>query len=141
MTQLTMTRSVHPDLQVAHATPGRIRLLSSRLRGQSQQAEDIARRLSAVRGVQQAHANPTTGSITVHYHTSALESVEFFAEVATALGLIAIGLDPTQVEAMFRVLGLSPAELRTAWGYELWPMIALPVAFLTLGFIIGRRLG
>jgi hypothetical protein len=141
MTQLTVTSPVHPDLRVAHAIPGRIRLLASRVRGQSRHAEEVARRLSAVRGVQRAHADPTTGSITVHYHRSALESAEFFAEIAAALGLIAAGLDPTQVESMFRVLGVSPAELRAAWGDEVWPTIALPVACFALGFIVGRRLG
>jgi hypothetical protein len=141
MTQLTVTSPGHPDLRVAHAIPGRIRLLAPRVRGRSGHATEVARRLGAVRGVHRAHADPTTGSITVHYHRSALESAEFFAEIAAALGLIAAGLDPIQVEAMFRVLGISPAELRAAWGDEVWPRIALPVACLALGFIVGRRFG
>jgi hypothetical protein len=141
MTQLTVTSPGHPDLRVAHAIPGRIRLQASRVRGRPGHAEEVARRLCAVRGVHRAHANPTTGSITVHYHRSALKSAEFFAEIAAALGLIAAGLDPTQVESMFRVLGISPAELRTALGDGVWPTIALPVACFALGFVVGRRFG
>jgi hypothetical protein len=141
MTQPSVMSPVHPDLHVAHATPGRLRLRASQIRGKLHQAEEVARRLAAVRGVHRAHADPTTGSITVHYHGSALDSAEFFAEIAAALSLIAAGLEPTQVEAMFRVLGISPTELRAAWGDRNWPMVALPIAFFALGFVVGRRFG
>jgi hypothetical protein len=95
--------------------------LRPRVRGRPQHAEDVERRLVAVRGVHRAHANPTTGSVTVHYHPSALESAEFFTEVAAALGLVATGLEPSQVESMFRLLGVSPEDIRAAWGDGLWP--------------------
>jgi hypothetical protein len=67
--------------------------------------------------------------------------VEFFAEVAAALGMVATGLEPSQVESMFRLLGVSPEDVRAAWGGGRWPLVALPVACLVLGFIAGRRLG
>jgi hypothetical protein len=141
MTQITLTRPDHPDVQVAHAVPGRIRLWTPRVRGRPQHAEDVERRLVAVPGVQRAHANPTTGSVTVHYHPSALESAEFFTEVAAGLGLVASGLEPSQVESMFRLLGVSPEDVRAAWGGRLWPLVALPVVCFVLGLLAGRRLG
>jgi hypothetical protein len=140
MTQLTVTSPDHPDVQFAHAVLGRIRLRAPRVRGRPQYAEDVPRRLVAVPGLHRALANPTTGSVTVHYHPSALESAEFFTEVAAALGLVATGLEPSQVESMFRLLGASPEDVRAAWGGRLWPLVALPVACFVLGFIAGRRL-
>jgi hypothetical protein len=91
--------------------------------------------------VQRVQVDPTTGSITVHYLPSALNSPEFWVEVAAALGLIAAGLGPGHVEALFRILGVSPAEIRAAWGDRVWPAIALPVAFFAIGFLAGRRFG
>lgn len=138
MTELDVRDQVHPDLQVAHATPGRLRLRAPRLMGNHGRAEAVGQRLAAIEGVHRATADPTTGSVTIHYHLSALKSVEFFAEVAAALGLVATGLDPGAVEAMFQLLGVSPAALRAAWGDGAWPMLAVPIAFFALGFAVGR---
>jgi hypothetical protein len=81
--------------------------------------------------------NQTTGSLTMHYHRSALQSVAFCGEVAAALGLIAEGIDPGTVESMFELVGLSPAELAKTLDPQ---HIVLPVATFALGFILGRHL-
>lgn len=138
MTECSTSRSIHPHLHVAHATRGRIRLRASKVRGQSEHAEEVARRLSAVPGVHSAHADPATGSITVHYHHSALESAKFMAEIAGALGLVAAGLEPEAVEAMFGMLGVSPKELCEEASL---PVLALSVGLIGLGFFAYQRFG
>jgi hypothetical protein len=140
MAELSVQSPIHPDLHVAHATPGRLRLRAPGIRGKPLRAAELAEKLSTVPGVQRAHADSTTGSVTVHYHVSALKSAEFFAETAAALGMVAVGLEPGEVEAMLRLVGVSPTELRAAWGDNFWPLVAVPVAFFALGFAVGRRL-
>jgi copper chaperone CopZ len=141
MAQPPAQRATHPDLHVVHAIPGRIRLRAPRIRGRPQHAQEVARQLSTVQGVRRADANPATGSITVHYHPSALDSVEFFAEIAAVLGLIATGLGPSEVEALFKVLGVSPADVRASLGAAIGPNLALALALFVVGILIGRRLG
>lgn len=141
MPRLTDGKFIHPDLHVVHSIPGRIRLRAHKIQGRPKHAQEVVRRLSAVRGMHKAEANPTTGSITVHYQSSALDSVEFFAEVAAALGLIAAGLDPSAVEALFKVLGVSPAEIRKSLGDGIGQEIVLPIAIFAVGFLAGRQFG
>jgi Heavy metal associated domain 2 len=141
MAQSPAQEAPHPDLHVAHSIPGRIRLRTPKIRGRPRHAQEIVRKLSAVPGVRRAGANPATGSITVHYHPSALDAVEFFAEIAAALGLIAEGIGPGEVEAVFKVLGVSPAEVRESWGAGIGPNIAPGLALFAAGVLIGRRLG
>jgi Heavy metal associated domain 2 len=138
MSQLTEGKFIHPDLHVVHSTPGRIRLRAHKMRGRPKHAQEVVRRLSAVRGMHKAKANPTTGSITVHYHPSALDSVEFFVEVAAALGLIVAGLDPGAVKALFNVLGVSPAEIRKSLGDGIGQKVVIPIAIFALGFLASR---
>jgi hypothetical protein len=131
------TRAIHRDLKVVHATPGRIRIRARKLHGCSESAEAIVGRLSGIHGMKHVEVNQTTGSLTMHYHHSALESITFFGEVAAALGLISEGIDPGTVESMFQLVGLSPADL----GKSLDPQhIVLPVATFALGFLLGRHL-
>ncbi|QXP82735.1 HMA2 domain-containing protein [Methylococcus sp. ANG] len=104
-------------LHVTHAVPGRIRLKSERLKGRPEEAERLAARLSKVEGIHHAAVNPATGSITLHYHSRALESLTFFAELAAALGLIAVDIEAGDVEGLFALVGLSPADaVRSLWG-------------------------
>jgi hypothetical protein len=141
MAQITEKKPIHPDFHVMHSIPGRIRLRTHKLRGRPEHTQEIVRRLSAIKGIHMADANPMTGSITVHYHPSALDSVEFFAEIAAALGLIAIGLEPSEVAALFKVFGASPAEIRESYGQGIGRNIAIPIALLAMGFLAGRRFG
>jgi hypothetical protein len=67
--------------------------------------------------------------------------VEFFAEIAAALGLIASGLEPSEVEALFQVLGVSPAEIRASLGVGIGSKLTLPIAIFAVGFLVGRRFG
>lgn len=124
-----------------HAISGRIRLQANKIRGRSRQAQEVARRLAAIRGVHSAKANSTTGSITVYYRPSALDSVEFFAEIAAALGLIASGIEPSEVKALFQVLGVSPAEIRASLGAGIGSKLTIPIAIFAVGFLVGRRFG
>ena len=71
------------------------------------------------------------------YHDSALDSVVFFAEVATALGLIAEGIDPSAVEAFFELVGVAPKEEARSLDRQ---NFVLPIATFALGLFIGRRL-
>src|SRR5262249_30148028 len=105
--------------------------------GQSQHADAIVRKLSAIDGLHDAAASPTTGTITMRYDHSALSSVGFFAEVAAALALIAEGLDPSSVEPLFSLVGPSPAELAKSLDQH---NIVLPIAAFALGLLIGRQL-
>ncbi|MDF9391506.1 MULTISPECIES: HMA2 domain-containing protein [Methylococcus] len=104
-------------LHVTHAVPGRIRLKSERLKGRPQEAEQLTARLAQVAGIHHAEVNPATGSITLHYHSKALESLTFFAELAAALALIAVDIEAGDVEGLFALVGLSPADaVRSLWG-------------------------
>jgi hypothetical protein len=141
MSRLTAQKPINPDLHVVHAILGRIRLRANQIRGRSQQAQEVARRLAAIQGVHRAEANSTTGSITLHYHPSALASVEFVAEIAAALGLIASGLEPSEVEALFQVLGVSPTEICASLGVGIGSKLTLPIAIFAVGFLVGRRFG
>ena len=137
MSQRTQRNRIHPDLEVIHSIPGRIRLRARKLYGRSQSADDIARKLSAIHGLHTVQTNPTTGSITMSYHDSALDSVVFFAEVAAALGLIAEGIDPSAVEAFFELVGVAPKEEARSLDRQ---NFVLPIATFALGLFIGRRL-
>jgi copper chaperone CopZ len=132
--------SVHPHLHVVHATPGRVRLRAHNIKGKPQRAEEVERRLSAVPGVKHVEANPTTGSITVHYHRSLLQEVESVGEVAASLGLIASGLGPEEVEALFKVIGVSPEDIGEAFGPGKVRSFAIALAIFAAGFLLGRRL-
>ena len=125
------------DFQVMHTTPGRIRLKARNLYGRPHSAKAVIRRLSAVQGIHNVEANPTTGSLTMHYHHSALDSVGFFAEVATALGLIAEGIDPDEAEALFNLVGMSPVEAAKSLEHK---SDLFPIATFALGLFIGRTL-
>ena len=129
------TEVLHPDLRVVHSIPGRIRLRARKIHGQPKSAEALMRKLSVITGLQNVEANPTTGSITMHYAQSALESVEFFAELAAALGLIAEGLDADGVEALLKVAGTAPGIAKTLDERNVFPALAMFAA----GFFAGRH--
>jgi hypothetical protein len=57
------------------------------------------------------------------------------------LGLIAAGLDPSAVEALFKVLGVSPAEIRKSFGGGIGLEVVIPIAIFALGFLAGRQFG
>lgn len=137
MSQLTERKGIHPDLHVVHSIRGRIRLRARKLYGQPQHADAIVRKLSAIHGLHNAEANPITGSITMHYDHSVLDSVAFFAEVAAALAMIAEGLDPSSVEAVFNIVGTSPADVAESLNQQ---HIVLPIATFAVGLFIGRQL-
>ncbi|MDD2768759.1 MAG: hypothetical protein PHT19_08490 [Methylococcus sp.] len=110
-------------LHVTHRVPGRIRLKSERVKGCPQDAEKLAARLAKVDGIHHAAVNPATGSITLHYHWKALKSLTFFAELAAALGLIAIDIQAGDVEGLFALVGLSPTDaVRSFWGEKEAPV-------------------
>jgi heavy-metal-associated domain-containing protein len=138
MSKGTVTNCIHPDLHVVHTIPGRIRLKARNLYNRAQPAEDVRRKLSAIAGLHHVETNSTTGSLTLHYHHSALDSITFFAEVATALGLIVEGIDPGTVESLFKLVGTSPADMAASLDRQ---HIVLPIATFALGLYIGRLWG
>jgi hypothetical protein len=137
MNGTTATRPVHPDLEVAHAVPGRVRLRVAGGRRSPAHVQEVARQLAAVDGVHRVQTNPATGNITVHYHHPALQSMKFLAEVAGAFGMVAVGIEPEQIESMFGLVGIHPD------GDEAgdWSKKILPAAFFLMGFLAGRRSG
>jgi hypothetical protein len=151
------TKLVHHELQVVHSIPGRIRLKSHKLKGHPRHALEVSRRLAVVQGIHKAEANPTTGSITMRYHPSVLDSVKFFAEITAALGLVAADIEAGEVEALFDIVGVSSIDIfQYLWSslVTLWegtqtdnaqgatdkagPAVLLPLAFFVLGFVAGR---
>ena len=136
MPQVKRRKRAHHGLHVMHSIPGRIRLTAHTLYGLSRSADETVRKLTAIHGVHHVEANPTTGSLTMHYDHSALESVGFFAEVAAALGLIAEGIDPGTVETLFNLVGASPADLAKSLDPQ---RIILPIAAFALGLYLGRQ--
>jgi hypothetical protein len=109
------------------------------IKGKPQKAEEVKRRLSAVEGVKHVEANPTTGSITVHYHRSLLQEAESVGEVAASLGLIASGLGPEEVEGLFKVLGVPTADIFDAFGQGKVRSFAIALSIFAAGVLLGRR--
>lgn len=137
MPQSTRKRSSHPDLRLVHSIPGRIRLKAKNLYRQSRSAEEIVRKLSIIDGLHSVEANPTTGSLTMRYHHSALASVTFFTEVSAALGLIAEGIDPGTVDTLFHLMGTSPEDLAKSLDAQ---HLVLPIATFAVGLYLGRQM-
>ncbi len=50
-----------------HTTPGRLRVKVADVKGSPARAAQVERRLTLLRGVDQAYANPVTGSVLVLY--------------------------------------------------------------------------
>ncbi len=146
---------------VVHSIPGRVRLKHPRLKGHPVRACEITEKLSAIEGIKKVEANPTIGSLTVHYHPSALKSAEFFLKVAAALGLlVAAEILPQEVEAwlsvsegpsldVFEALAkaleslssLMTGAVEQLTGRPVEAKTLLPIAMFSLGFLTGRWLG
>jgi len=135
MSQFTGRKRIHPDLQVMQSIPGRIRLRARKLYGRSRSADDIAGKLSGIHGFHTVEVNPITGSMS--YHHSAVDSVVFLTEVTAVLGLIAEGIDPSAVEAWFKLVGVAPEEGARSPGRQ---HFVLPIATFALGVFIGLKL-
>lgn len=84
-----------------------MRVRSHRFKHRPEHAHEVARNLTAIDGVQHAEANPTTGSVTLHYTPSALDSIEFLLKVAAAFGLSAVDVDPRKLEEWLQMFGAS----------------------------------
>jgi hypothetical protein len=63
------------SVEVVSATPGRVRLRISGLRGDRERADQLTRRLLGVRGVTAVRANPLTGAALVHYDPAVVGQV------------------------------------------------------------------
>jgi hypothetical protein len=73
-------------LKIVHAIPGRVRLKYHRLKKSPQISRTLHSKLSSIKGVTKAEANPTTGSVVVHYDPGQ-KSMELFLEIAAVFGL------------------------------------------------------
>ena len=62
--------------QVAHHSPGRLRLKVPTAKGNRAALESIRKSLAALNAVKQVQVNETTGSVTVHYDANARSSFE-----------------------------------------------------------------
>jgi cation transport ATPase len=84
------------EVKVVHAIPGRVRLKYHRLRKSPQMSRTIHGKLSAIKGVKRAEANPTTSSVVVHYDPGQ-KSIELFLEIAAVFGLAAADVDAMEL--------------------------------------------
>lgn len=66
-------------MQVVHAIPGRIRFRMQRIKGNDAMADEVARLIAAIDGVEQVEANIHTGSVLVQYDASKIKSFGLLA--------------------------------------------------------------
>jgi hypothetical protein len=72
--------SVRVDtLELVHAIPGRIRFRMERIKGNVVLADEIARLVSTIDGVEQVETNTHTGSVLVHYDAERIKSFSLLA--------------------------------------------------------------
>ena len=105
------------EVTVAHAIPGRVRLKYHRLKKSPQMSRTIHSKLSAIKGVTRAEANPTTGSVLIHYDPGQ-KSMELFLEIAAVFGLAA-----ADVEAMELLPSLLNNTLDTEGSGQEWDQL------------------
>jgi len=105
-----------PDFQIIHTIPGRIRVKIGKVKDNPTLADDLQRKLLAIRAIQQAAVNPVTGSVLVTYDprlleslnslefgdTSLLESVHDLLTLAEPLGISLGDVDTETLEDWFR---------------------------------------
>jgi copper chaperone CopZ len=70
-----------------HALDGRLRIKVAPVKGSSRKAQEIERQLQMYDGVTQVTANPTTGSVLIHYDSRRVEQ-EKILESLKALGYL-----------------------------------------------------
>jgi copper chaperone CopZ len=56
-----------------HALDGRLRIKVAAVKGSSRKAQEIERQLQMYDGITQVTANPTTGSVLIHYDSQCVE--------------------------------------------------------------------
>ena len=120
------------DFQIIHVIPGRIRVKIGKVKDNPALADDLQRKLSAIRVIQQAVVNPVTGSVLLTYDprlleslnslefgdASLLESVHDLLRLATPLGISLGDVDTETLEAWFRAHsnGSTPTSSSTVAG-------------------------
>jgi hypothetical protein len=131
------TRAHHKHVTRRHAMPGRVRLHVPKLHHQPQQVAQVTQKLRGVKGIHHVEGNATTGNLTVHYDPNALNSMAFLGEVAAALGLVAEGIDPSTVEDLFQLVGVTPSMLVQSLEEQ---GFVVPLVTFAAGWFIGSRL-
>ncbi len=131
------TRRHHNQVMQRHAIRGRVRLHVPGIHRRPQRVAQLTNKLQAVSGIRHVEGDATTGNVTVHYDPSALRSIEFIAEVAGALGLVAEGIDPSTVKDLFELVGVTPPMLVDSLETH---GFLLPLATFAAGLFIGSRL-
>lgn len=107
----------HGDWQIVHALPGRIRVRSARLRGQSERADLLADQLTQTPGVHRVQASARTGSLLVYFNSTALSAKQIVA-----------ALD----EALDRMLEIDSRSERASTPVPAWELTQLALAGGTL---------
>ena len=120
-----------------HAIRGRVRLHVPGIHRRPQRVAQLTNKLQAVNGIRHVEGDATTGNVTVHYDPSALRSIEFIAEVAGALGVVAEGIDPSTVKNLFEIVGVTPSMLIDSLETH---GFVVPLAIFAAGWFIGSRL-
>ncbi len=87
-------------VQLAHASPGRMRLKVAQVKGNAERARQIEEQIRSVSGIHSVEANPVTGSLLLTYEQSALESMELPFSVARVLGISLNDLDPDELRLL-----------------------------------------
>jgi hypothetical protein len=72
---------------VIHAIDGRVRVRVPAVRGSSSMADAVTARLRTLEGVDRVHANPTTGSVVVHYTRGARSPEAILAALGVDVSL------------------------------------------------------
>ena len=146
-----------PALQIVHFLPGRVRVKLPRLKGNTSLAEEVARTLTALQGIQHVETSTTTGSVLVLYEPRLLalldlEAVGSLMALADTLGLSFedVDMDTLQhwlhaaandtraeapmalgsnITAFFDNMNTGMTQITGGWG-ELRTLVPLTLAFL-----------
>jgi len=86
-------------IRIVHASPGRVRLKASPVKGNPALARQAQDKLGAVPGVREVRANPLTGSVLLLLDKVKMRESEALAPLAAALGGLFPEIEALEIEA------------------------------------------
>ena len=77
--------------------PGRVRLKMAAVKGHPEMARKLTKKLAAVPGIHQVEANPSTGSLLVHFDQEALQTAEALEPLSAILAEFCPEVEPLEL--------------------------------------------
>src|SRR5690349_18601999 len=111
------TRADASHVRVVHALPGRVRVKVHGLRGDESAGRHLEDRLSDLRGIRRAQANPVTGSVLIHLDAGT-RWADVLPELAEAFRIAAPAADAGQLAERLSATREDAAQPRTVTAHD-----------------------